>query len=199
MRKSHRRPKILSSLRTSVGFTLIEVLVVTAIISLLSSIILASIRTARAKAQTARAMADLYEFRNAIQLMSDDVEVWPNGCMRDNIIVVPEPGAMNEVELDDSHAGLLVRPPVGATAPPTCIWTATEVAAWNGPYMGAIPKDPSGRSYWFDSDYEARRDCPTPNANPSNPTLAVIVSGGPNGVSGAETTNYDCDDIYLSM
>lgn len=54
------------------GFTLIELLVVVAIISLLSSVVLASLNSARAKARDARRMSDLREFEKAIQLYADD-------------------------------------------------------------------------------------------------------------------------------
>jgi prepilin-type N-terminal cleavage/methylation domain-containing protein len=54
------------------GFTLIELLVVIAIISLLASIVMASLNTARAKARDARRMQDLHEINNAIQLYIAD-------------------------------------------------------------------------------------------------------------------------------
>lgn len=54
------------------GFTLIELLVVIAIIGLLSSVVLASLNTARAKSRDARRLADLKEMQKALALYADD-------------------------------------------------------------------------------------------------------------------------------
>ncbi len=54
--------------RKSKGFTLIELLVVVSIISLLSSVVLASVKDARMKARDARRLADLRQISNALQL-----------------------------------------------------------------------------------------------------------------------------------
>ena len=51
---------------TSKAFTLIELLVVITIIGLLSTIVLASLNTARGKARDARRMSDLNQIKNAL-------------------------------------------------------------------------------------------------------------------------------------
>lgn len=63
--------------RDKKGFTLIELLVVISIISLLSSIVLASLNTARIKARDARRMEDLRQIRTALELYYDDNGNYP--------------------------------------------------------------------------------------------------------------------------
>jgi type II secretion system protein G len=63
----------MKSKRTSdKGFTLIELLVVIAIIGLLSSVVMASLNSARAKARDARRISDLRQIRTALELYYDD-------------------------------------------------------------------------------------------------------------------------------
>jgi len=67
------------------GFTLIELLVVIAIIGLLSSIVLASLSTARAKARDARRLSDMHQLQNALELYRTSHAAYPpsagNGSM----------------------------------------------------------------------------------------------------------------------
>ncbi len=54
------------------GFTLIELLVVIAIIGILSSVVLASLNTARLKARDARRISDIKNLQLALELYADD-------------------------------------------------------------------------------------------------------------------------------
>jgi prepilin-type N-terminal cleavage/methylation domain-containing protein len=60
------------------GFTLIELLVVVAIISLLSSVVLASLNSARAKARDVKRLAELKQVQTALEFYFDDNGVYPN-------------------------------------------------------------------------------------------------------------------------
>ena len=119
--------------RRKKGFTLIELLVVISIISLLSSVVFASVNSARAKARTAKARADLNEFRKAITLLEDDTAQSPNHISPD--VCVQDP----EVYLDAPAAGLAA--------------TDGSFPNWRGPYMSKVPLDPWGGRYIFDPDY----------------------------------------------
>ena len=59
------------------GFTLIELLVVISIIAVLSSVVLASLNSARIKARDARRMQDLAQIRRALELYYDDNGNYP--------------------------------------------------------------------------------------------------------------------------
>ena len=54
------------------GFTLIELLVVIAIIGILSSIVLASLNSARQSSRDARRISDIKQFQLALELYFDD-------------------------------------------------------------------------------------------------------------------------------
>ncbi len=63
------------------GFTLIELLVVVAIISLLSSVVLASLNSARIKARDTKRMTDLRQIKNALELYYNSNGYYPqSGC-----------------------------------------------------------------------------------------------------------------------
>ncbi len=59
------------------GFTLVELIVVIGIISLLSSIVLASLGNARAKARDARRLVDMHNIRTALELYKSKYGVYP--------------------------------------------------------------------------------------------------------------------------
>jgi len=60
------------------GFTLIELLVVISIISLLSSVVLAALTEARSRARDARALSEINEIRNALELYRVDKGLYPH-------------------------------------------------------------------------------------------------------------------------
>ena len=68
------------------GFTLIELLVVIAIIGMLSSVVLASVNSARIKARDARRLEDMIQIRNALALYASD-----NGGKYPNLWVADAP------------------------------------------------------------------------------------------------------------
>ena len=63
------------------GFTLIELLVVVAIVSLLSSIILSSLNTARLKARDTRRKQDMVQLRTALELYYSTNFAYPSSAM----------------------------------------------------------------------------------------------------------------------
>ena len=59
------------------GFTLIELLVVIAIIGILSSVVLASLNTARTKSRDARRISDIKQLQLALELYYDSEGAYP--------------------------------------------------------------------------------------------------------------------------
>ena len=151
------------------GFTLVELLVVIAIIGILSSVVMASISTARDKARIANAQATLDQVRRAVAILEGDTGQWPGH----KTIVDIEGGASgNEIwDLNAPAAGL--------------VQTDGNFPNWNGPYLPVVPTDKWGNNYFFDTDYDI---------DPTAGTRWAVVIGsfGPNGVG---QNVYDSDDI----
>ncbi len=217
-------------MRNHDGFTLIELLVVIAIIGILSGIILSSLNLARTKGNISGATQQEHQIHTAINELYLDTGKGPNGCTT----LGPVSGAGNEIKVSNPASGIIISPTInvrfsGGDDPNTgnyinCNWDPTP-ANWDGPYISSIPRDPWGKSYWFDSDYYPYRDatidgCTVP---PKNKTVActhsairhsntvwltqsgqqcvlnVVVSGGSNKSNGANDGNYDCDDIFTNL
>lgn len=64
-------------MKTQKGFTLIELLVVVAIIGLLSSVVLSSLNSARAKARDAQRLSDIRQIQTALELYYNDNGKYP--------------------------------------------------------------------------------------------------------------------------
>ena len=142
------------------GFTLIELLVVIAIISILSSVVLASLNTARQKAKIARAQSDMNQIRIAMQLFLDDNgELAPIG--------------------DNCSA---------CANPCNSTWTAVVDALVNGGYFSArIDKDPWGNYYCYDDNYRVQGcnyDTPIWSMGPNGARDTSWGNGPPTTFSG---------------
>ena len=70
-------------IKAKTGFTLIELLVVISIISLLSSVVLASLNNARAKARDSVRKSDLHQIQNALELYFSQYGGYPTSAQAD--------------------------------------------------------------------------------------------------------------------
>ena len=87
------------------GFTLIELLVVIAIIGILSSVVLASLNSARKKSRDARRVADIGQMKMALELVFDTAKAYPLLFDTANIVT---PGYMPALPVDPLNAGTSV-------------------------------------------------------------------------------------------
>lgn len=111
------------------GFTLIELLVVIAIIGLLSSIVLASLNTARIKARDGKRMTDIHNIQAAIELYRLSNTSYPN-CSRTTGGAFP-----------GDPSGVYANTPTGSANSMTCLATSLVPA-----YMSKLPQDPKNIS-----------------------------------------------------
>lgn len=89
-----------SKLSGARGFTLIELLVVIAIIGLLSSVVLASLNSARQKGRDARRIADVKQVQLALELYYDANGLYPSTLSVANLVT---PGYIAAIPTDPSN------------------------------------------------------------------------------------------------
>ncbi len=84
------------SKNTQKGFTLIELLVVISIISILSSVIFASLSTAKSKARDAVRYSDLRQIKTALELYLNTYNYYPT-CSGDDLCDSTGSGALSPI------------------------------------------------------------------------------------------------------
>ena len=86
-------------MKTQRGFTLIELLVVIAIIGILSSIVLASLNSARQKGRDARRVSDIQQLQLALELYYDANSQYPTALDTAHLVT---PGYISSIPSDPS-------------------------------------------------------------------------------------------------
>ncbi len=115
-------------LRTRRGFTLIEILIVVAIIGILSSVALVGLRGGRGRANDARRISDLRQTQHAIELYYQKCSYYPGDAQAN----------------DDCDAR-------GGSETPS--WDdLTAAISDSGIGINQIPNDPAGRDYFYGTD-----------------------------------------------
>lgn len=115
------------------GFTLIELLVVISIIGLLSSIVLASLNTARAKARDTKRIANVREMQKAIELYYDKNGYYPGSPLVQGGDTRPYYSMAPYIGTNGSDCGY-----VDGT-PPTGRWCTLETML--SPFIKSLPRD----------------------------------------------------------
>lgn len=102
--------------RTSRGFTLIELLVVIAIIGILSSVVLASLNSARKKGRDARRISDVKQIQLALELYYDNNQSYPagTGAASTTLAALVSSGFISSIPQDPTNSGSYVYTYAGA-------------------------------------------------------------------------------------
>ena len=161
------------------GFTLIEMVIVVAIVALLAGILVPVAFNQVDDAEKARAMADVRQISSALLLFRQDTGIWPT---RSRLLYSDGNKARQETQFESSglqHMRNALRENTPATN------------GWKGPYMTSFPPDPWGNRYVI----EARGF--VDGADP----LAWVISAGPDGTfqTGCNDKSLQGDDIGIVM
>ena len=161
------------------GFSLIELLVVVAIIGTLAAIVMSSLSDARDRAQRANALVEMKSIRSSILLLELDTNVMVGG------LALGTCNANDEYSLTpttpDCGGGLICNTarlyPSGATY--------TYPSSWNGPYLNeSALVDPWGNYYLFDYDIHCGTSgnvIPSDKCNGNTGDVVGVTTGGPDG------------------
>lgn len=167
---------------TKRGFSLMEILIVIAIIGILVSVFLPSLNTARDKAEVAAAIVEIDSLKTIMQSLYDDTGHYPNGDVSLCRATLP---ANNEIDLSLDASGLI-----------------TNGGGWNnwqGPYV-TDAHDPWGNPYYLDEDYQcmaATEGCK--GIDDASTDSSVIVSCGKNGALNNGSCAYDADNVVYKL
>ena len=184
--------KIKNSLK---GFTIIELLVVVAIIGLLSTMTVAAVKIARKKAKIAKAQHDIDTLYTAISTLANDTNQWPGHQVANVINLVegnteicgPDINSNNcATSLSDLSSGI-----IGDD-------TVTPYIGWHGVYIKKIPIDSWNHEYFFDTHYMVDIDNNPCNGAGICSSAVVVGSYGPDGKGkpdGISAGSYGEDDI----
>jgi general secretion pathway protein G len=115
------------------GFTLVEIMIVVAVIGLLASMAMFAIHKASQNARIKQAEAELEMLSAAVLQLAWDTGKWPNKALR------TKPGSTEIWNISGSGAGLFK--------------TDGSYNGWKGPYYEGAIFDPWGNPYFFDPDY----------------------------------------------
>ena len=162
------------------GFTLIEVIVVAAIIAILAGILVPMIFNQIDEAKITKAKGDAKTIQNAILALKKDTGNWP---VFSDDATVPANATLKMLSSDgaDPDFGTTVGWKVAGAAFTQLVDQAegTKIygTSWKGPYLSGVLMDPWGKRYFVNVG-----DFNTPGAP------VWIISAGPDGILDTETS-----------
>jgi prepilin-type N-terminal cleavage/methylation domain-containing protein len=136
--------------RSEKGFTLIELLVVIAIIGILSSVVLASLNTARLKSRDTRRIADIKQLQLALALYFDSVQEYPDALSD----LAPQYIAV--VPTDPVGGGAYAYDNLDGTSGGACV--VADAGSCGYYHIGAVLEDANNPALDGDADLEPSAD-----------------------------------------
>ncbi|MDQ1284051.1 MAG: hypothetical protein QG620_399 [Patescibacteria group bacterium] len=172
------------------GVSLIEVLIVIAIIAILSSVILVNLKRSLTRAEYAHAQMQLKTLTNLIAELEIDTGKSPAGLAlpETQCHPTPQPGfPLNHCAAglfdDVSGSGGCVGSGVAIEGGATYSDPRATFPNWRGPYAESLPLDPWGTSYYYDFDYYCGSSLKQKGCEGYyGKVVRAIVSFGPNKV-----------------
>jgi general secretion pathway protein G len=176
------------------GFTLVEVLVVAAIVAILAGVLVPMIFSQIDEAKISRARSDISSISASIYSFRKDVGIWPNSAVdpacNSSLLISDGPGLTAAMSADlvalqynvndvKTFSSQLMSDPGGGC-----------YNNWNGPYFGSVELDPWGNPYVLSTlGIEV------------NGQHALILSAGPDGVfnTASNTATVDANDIGMRL
>jgi len=167
-------------LKNKKGFTLIEIIVILAVVAILAAVLTPMMLSSIGDAKITAAEADVQTITNAVLAFNKDMKDWP-------VWAVGTARQSSDTKYDGLHSNEGDTPAVGTgvTIPVSIDYMAdhlvTNVQAyptsgkskWSGPYLERVRQDPWGDKYYIDVKG-------LQPANISGFMPAFVVSAGPN-------------------
>jgi general secretion pathway protein G len=149
----------MKSLHHRSGFTLVELVIVIAVVAILAGLLTPTLANQMERSRTARAQSDVNELSHAVARLRTDTSVSLTGC-------VDVLANLTSLTVTSSCT------PLGAfsTGLSACATAKPGNPCWSGPYVSTLPEDPWGASYYA-------------TLNTTNFSVTV-GSAGPDGISG---------------
>lgn len=175
------------------GFTLVEVIVIVAVIAIVAGIVVPMIFKQIDEAKITRAEADGKSISSAIQAFRKDIGVWPDllnsgGACAPGIGVLRGTGAIPQGLADKGYndASIMNVIDVLGTDSQSCY----NASKYKGPYLPRVEPDPWGNAYVINAGNFQTDGIPT-----------FILSAGPDGIvnTAVDSTIAEGDDIYVRV